>query len=325
MQAVKWVFRTSRRPKPAKCKKLRAHRRRWFVGLLSERQLLYDAYGDDRRRYFLSYQPDDEDFTFFQERGMEAFVRMERKLLWQIRLEGYHQRGAQAMRSFGAAITGNKSTEESNFVFTSLDFEGSTAKWGITEIGMATISCHQILSPDNDEGITGFNFALAKHKTRKFLFGNTTRISHEIVERTIVDFFDDVIREDPQREIILVSHGIHNEIRILDDLGVGLEALPITGILDTCNLAVDILGFPSSLEHLLTALRIPARMDLLHCAGNDAHYTLQVLLALLNSQYEDKSGRLEKLARQPSPLPSRIEEPGDDWADYLQLDACLQD
>jgi hypothetical protein len=83
----------------------------------------------------------------------------------------------------------------------------------------------------------------------------------------------------------------------MDDLGISLEALPITGLIDTCYLAVDVLGFSGSLEHLLTALRIPSGMDLLHCAGNDAHYTLQAMLALLDHQYNDKSGRLGSRAR----------------------------
>ena len=256
---------------------------------------------------------------------MEVFVRMERKLQWSMRLRPYHHKGAQAIKSVGAAIIGDKSAEASNLMFVSLDFEGMISKWGITEIGIAKIPSHQILLPEQDTGITCFNFALAKHKNRKFLFGNTTRLSSEIVEKTIVDFFSDLIRQDHQHEIILVSHGIHNEIRIMDDLGISLEALPITGLIDTCYLAVDVLGFSGSLEHLLTVLRIPARLDLLHCAGNDAHYTLQALLALLDCQYNDKSGRLGSLARQASPLPSRGEKPDEDWADYLQFDGCLPD
>jgi hypothetical protein len=53
-------------------------------------------------------------------------------------------------------------------------------------------------------------------------------------------------------------------------------------------------------------LSIPARLDLLHCAGNDAHYTLQAFLALLQSRYPDNTHRLENLARQElRSLPSR--------------------
>lgn len=256
---------------------------------------------------------------------MQAFVKMERKLQESMRFETYHYAGAQAVKSFGAAITDQNYTNESNLIFVSLDFEGLKDNTGIAEMGIAKVSSHQILSPGNKADIVCFNYALAKHRHRKFLFGDSTRLSPELIERTIVGFFDDLIHDDPQCNIVLVSHGIRNEIRIMDDLGVSIEALPVTGIIDTCCMAADILGFSGSLEDLLTTLRVPARMDMLHCAGNDAHYTLQALLALLDSQYKDKTRQLEKLAKQASPSQWKEEEEEGDWADYLQFDACLQD
>lgn len=272
-----------------------------------------------------SYEPDDEDFTFFQEIGMQAFVKMEHKLLWQMRLESYTQSGAQAIKSLGAALTGDTFTaRQADLVFVSLDFEGSLHQSKISELGVAQIASHQLLSQDSS-GIAGFNFALAKHRNRKFMFGNTTRFSPHILGKTIVQHLYNLRREDPRREIILVSHGIMNDIRILDDIGVSLEALPVTGIIDTCSLADEIFGSSGSLKSLLTKLRIPTRPNLLHCAGNDAHYTLQALLALLQARYHDNFGQLERLARQESPLPECCfaNKTKDDWADHLELDTCL--
>lgn len=264
---------------------------------------------------------------FFQELGMQAFVKMERKLRWRMRLGSYEHAGAQAMKSLGAALSGDKSiTGQANVVFVSLDFEGDPLqpKRGMIELGIAKLGSHQLFS-ESDLGITSFNFALKTRRHRKFLFGNSTRLSLELLGRTIVEFFSELNHEDPQREIIFVSHGTTNEIRILDDIGVSLEALPITGIVDMYYLARHILGLSCSLECLLTMLRIPARLDLLHCAGNDAHYTLQALLALLQTQYSDNFGQLERLARQTSPLqPCCLAEMmNEDRADHLELDTCL--
>ena len=159
------------------------------------------------------------------------------------------------------------------------------------------------------------------------MFGNTPRLSPEIIGRTIVDLFDELHREDPRSEIILVSHGVTNEIRILDDVGVPFDALGVKGIIDIHYIAHDVLGFSTSLESLLKLLRIPVRPQLLHCAGNDAQYTLQSLLAFLQAQFHDSFGQLEELARQENPLQpccfAKKEEQEEDWPDHLGLDACL--
>ena len=119
-----------------------------------------------------------------------------------------------------------------------------------------------------------------------------------------------------------LGHSIHNEIHNLDHLGIAFEDLPVAGIVDNHRLAFDILGHLPCLKVLLTMLRIPARLDLLHCAGNDAHNALQILLALLQIQYPAGAIRLERLARQepPVPLSWSAKEIDDDWADHLQVD-----
>lgn len=129
------------------------------------------------------------------------------------------------------------------------------------------------------------------------MFGDSTRLSLELRERTIVDFLTALHQDDPNREIVLISHNVVSEIRVLDAFGLPLEALPIAGILDTCRLALEVLGSKGSLGSLLTTLRIPFPPDLLHCAGNDAHYVLQALLALIQARYGDRFGRLERLSR----------------------------
>ena len=158
------------------------------------------------------------------------------------------------------------------------------------------------------------------------MFGNTTRIPSEITAGTVTDPFNELKQEAGERKIVLVGHGIQNEIRIMDQLGFSLETLPVAAIVDAASVAAGLLGSFRSLKHLLMTLCIPARDNLLHCAGNDARYTLQVLLALSQLQYPAHVQRLETLARQDSPLPpswSKKEESANDWADHLQIDASL--
>lgn len=255
---------------------------------------------------------------------MEAFVRMERRLVARMRVEPYRCAGSEVIKSLGAALSGCALQEHPNVVFMALDFEGMGAKSGIgiSEIGIAKLQSCQIWPMRGDKRIACFNYVLKKHKNRKFMFGNTTRLSPELMKSTVIENLNGVYLEDPDREIILVGHNIFSEIRTMDDLGISLEALPVTAIIDTCHLASEILGFSGSLGHLLTTLRIPMQPDLLHCAGKDAHHALQAMLALLRTQCPEDLRRLEKLARQELPQPpswSEREEATDDWADHLQV------
>lgn len=102
---------TSRRrqPKPGRYHSVREYRDRWFRPSGPVRQQLRAAFGNDRERCFLAYQPNDEDFIFFHEAGMQAFIKMERKLLRRMRFDIYYNSGARAMESLGAGLTSSSS------------------------------------------------------------------------------------------------------------------------------------------------------------------------------------------------------------------------
>lgn len=158
---------------------------------------------------------------------MQAFVRMERKLR-RIRFEPYCDAEAQAMRSLGTALVGETSKiDQPNIKFLSLDFEGSTDwRYGLVELGLATVTSDQLLS-DNNSGINAFNFTLKNCRRRKFLFGNTTRRSLEILGRTISDFVTELADRDSECKIILAGHSLLHDIQILDDIGISIETLPV--------------------------------------------------------------------------------------------------
>jgi hypothetical protein len=300
----------------------RAWRGRWYGLPPVLRKQLRDAFGNYREKYYRSYQPADEDVCFLQEAGMQYFVKQERKLLSQIRVEPYLAAGKVAMESFGAALTGEHAMEHTKITFVSIDFEGTVVHKGITEFGLAMINLGHAPSSHEHRHINSVNYKVKNRGKPKFMFGNTIRISPEILPRTIIENFSELDNDDAQRKVILIGHGLHNGLRILDDLGVSLEDLPVTGIVDTCDLACDVLGAMASLEQLLVLLSIPARLDLLHCASNDAHYTLQAFLALLQLRYPDSTYRLDRLARQElrSPPTDNVKCESNDWADHLDID-----
>ena len=218
---------------------------------------------------------------FIQEAGMQFFVKQERRLLMQMRFEPYVAAGRAAILALGAALTEKPSVEQKTCIFVSIDFEGTVIHKGATEFGVAILNAGHALFSDEKRSINCVNYKVKNRGKPSFMFGDTIRILPEVLSRTIIENLNELNRDNTQRKIILIGHGIHNELRILDDLGVSLEELPVTGIVDTCDLACDVLGTKARLEQLLVLLSIPARFDLLHCAGNDAYYTLQCFLALL--------------------------------------------
>ena len=62
-------------------------------------------------------------------------------------------------------------------------------------------------------------------------------------------------------------------------------------------------------------------MGAMACAGNDANYTMQALLAMIEMKYEINSDRMSALARQPVPERRFGNGSGDaklDWDIHLE-------
>ena len=105
-----------------------------------------------------------------------------------------------------------------------------------------------------------------------------------LLERT----FQAVDEAGQPRRILVVGHGLINELRLMKAIGVDLqnrtEFPSIIGMLDTEILALprrrgyQIFAGTGRLGAILDMLGIPNRY--LHVAGNDAHFTLKVLLML---------------------------------------------
>ncbi|KAK5693803.1 hypothetical protein LTR17_025005 [Elasticomyces elasticus] len=235
----------------------------------------------------------------------------------QSRSQEQHSAGVAAARAFVEALADGEIRANADFVFVSIDFEGGLQnRAGITEFGVAKMDTRDIVGSTVDayssaSTISGHNYLLAKCRKQRCMFGETTRIDKPQLAATIkaeLNIPDG--SEGPQRGIVLVGHGLHNEQLILESHGIKLGDLHATiGILDTSQY-----GMGGSLETLLDRLSLPlprnrnGMADSLHCAGNDAHYTLRALLALLYLQHKEIAGSageveiLDQLARAPLPL-----------------------
>jgi hypothetical protein len=106
----------------------------------------------------------------------------------------------------------------------------------------------------------------------RFLFGKSVQIEKNDIGKHINSIYPE------SRDVILVGHSLHTELLMLEALHI---SLPFTCGVDTqwiAKEAIPELIHPPSLSYLGNMLSIP--MNFLHCAGNDAHFTLVALLGL---------------------------------------------
>lgn len=91
----------------------------------------------------------------------------------------------------------------------------------------------------------------------------------------------------------------------------------MVGTVDTCLFASRVREQRFSLEQVTDAVGIPLHRsafggaDHLHCAGNDANYSLRDLLALLEMESPIALEALGRIAREDIPMaaPSSVERP----------------
>lgn len=192
------------------------------------------------------------------------------------------------------------STGTSDVVFVAIDFENAesirkeTSSEVGCEIGIAVLDTGQfdgIISaavssmyycPGNTGGfIATYNFATGpvkylERKSRTFLFGETICINSEDMREKI----QSCIPQD--RKIILVGHGLDSDLIALDTLNINFEADSLLSIMDTFWIARQVFASeqPYKLRRLLQRLRIDYPDGALHCAGNDANFSLRALLLL---------------------------------------------
>jgi DNA polymerase III epsilon subunit-like protein len=184
----------------------------------------------------------------------------------------------------------------------------------ITEIGIATLDTQE--TPDetyNDfpywfAKIRSGHYRIIEHsrfKNRKYVkgreehfnFGTTAWIRLEDAPKLVRRIFKnpsvvqdaaelDKEPDDVHRQIIFVGHGIRNDSKFLNKLGIRLDnTYNIVRSIDTQIAAGGTKKTQVGLQRLLQVLEIEASN--LHNAGNDATYTLQALVAMAEEEHRE--------------------------------------
>ncbi|KAI9142859.1 hypothetical protein BKA69DRAFT_1065197 [Paraphysoderma sedebokerense] len=124
-----------------------------------------------------------------------------------------------------------------------------------------------------------FNGRFVEDNKFNFLFGKSV----ECVERDCLQLFSDQLDKFVQNgsKVYLIGHDIAADLKYLNQMGLVLPSLIKTIDTQILDLArVNATRGKLGLKKLLLEFEIPYRN--LHNAGNDAHYTMLVLLRLLS-------------------------------------------
>ena len=144
------------------------------------------------------------------------------------------------------------------------------------QVGVALLDNKYLVLPFSESPISTYNFiagspSYCEKAAERFLFGEAVTIGHP----DICSKLEALIPRE--RSIVLVGHAFEKDSRTLRDLGLDLHT-SVVGTFDTQKIAAEIIpGRPAALCTTLETLDCP--FENLHNAGNDAHFTLQALLA----------------------------------------------
>lgn len=209
-------------------------------------------------------------------------------------------------------------TSHPNILFVCVDVESFEFNHNfVTEIGVSTLSTQDLLGTDpGPKGkdwaakIHSRHFRIKEHERRRnkvhvescpehFHFGKSEWISGQDAAVTMKSCFTTPPSSSPNhqavhqdRKVVFVAHNAAADMKYLEDLGYD-PTEDIVDILDTSDLA-NANGREvrqTSLSTLLLRHGIPAKH--LHNAGNDAHYTLRLMIALAVDNYQHKRSKQE--------------------------------
>lgn len=210
---------------------------------------------------------------------MALFTRWQVQMLREARRRPYSRVGSEALCDLRTALGGGH--PERNWVFVALDFEGYYGDHeAVSQLGVSVFDSRQLLQSVEQYDIHSQNFTYTGGKRdRAFIFGEPARVPVHRIPGLLREIFD--THANLSGGVVLVGHSLHMEIHQMDKFGISIESVPsIVGMIDTSILARDVLGLTGSLGRLLDTCGIPFHWGLLHCAGNDAHLTLRLTLAL---------------------------------------------
>ncbi|KAK0733681.1 hypothetical protein B0T26DRAFT_32003 [Lasiosphaeria miniovina] len=147
----------------------------------------------------------------------------------------------------GLSHSVSKAPALNDTVIIAIDFEGiNTIKSGFTQkensqVGFAILDTKELRQVPPEKLISTLNFATGSSSyvtkaSNKYLFGETITIQPSSIVQTIQSH----IPQD--RNVVLVGHGILNELQALQALGFEFKRPP-SGILDTSRIANEVFQF----------------------------------------------------------------------------------
>jgi hypothetical protein len=184
-----------------------------------------------------------------------------------------------------------KKPNASSFVLVAIDFENThTINSSLTvepdfQAGIAILDPKKIKSKPIGKVLRTYNFAMgttpyAEKATSKFHFGKTTSTSLS----ELANHLQNIIPLD--QNVVFVGHGVMNDLHALRAIGFQFPT-HLPAALDTSQVADEVFGgWSGSLRDLLKLLECP--YNRLHCAGNDANFTLKALLLLVAKRLEEQ-------------------------------------
>ncbi|KAK6333219.1 hypothetical protein TWF718_011041 [Orbilia javanica] len=235
-------------------------------------------------------------------------------------------------------LTCSSHSDLQDFVFIAIDLEnsagitrGGSLKNANSQIGFAVLDMKNFLaSPKKD--ISTFNITIgdlkySKRVSGRFLFGEPFNLT---TKRAISRKINDLVPKS--RKIILVGHDITSDLRALASFNPEFKNYRV---FDTQQIAHSVLSLDQqpkqnhTLRYLLTYFECP--FNKLHCAGNDANFTLRLLLLLAiyplriasaqsvrsEAVLDDKSvfpyqkkvfTKLQEISRSPLPVKPQLHE-----------------
>ena len=303
-------------------------------------------YKKSHAAYIAAYRPAKPDFCSEQEYGMKVFRTCVRTIMnqnWDAAGQAALEKAVDTFKTRSITLLPLKADDAFDLKLTdllilvSMDAEGQFLDPnGMTELGFAALDLREFCQEQPWRPVIhSTNYILSAGPSRKkFLFdssqrmdgGNLAKLRDVISNHLCIP--DPLTQGATYRRVVLVGHGTAQEIRCLEELGLPLESLStVVGTVDTNLFASRVTGQRLSLEHLIDFLGVPLHRRAyggavhLHCAGNDANYTLRALLALLEIKLRDSEDAptleaLGRLAREDIPvaapgLEERSENSGD--------------
>ena len=181
------------------------------------------------------------------------------------------------------------------------------------QVEVAVLDTKSLVLPFPESPISTCDFiagspTYCEKASKRLLFGRAVTIRHSDIRSSLEAL------TQRERNIVLVGHAFENDLRILRDLGLDLHT-SVVATFDTQKIAAEFLpGRPASLCTTLELLGCP--FENLQNAGNDAHFTLQALVAAVVKLYS--SGAIINVHRQDRviALKAIMQDPFQEWNNH---------